>query len=135
RGRSLQDRSGGNAGNRLFYRIAKWRFLRPAPPIGPIRRPAPAPGADQSIGGDELRHVVPAVGDLRERLSAEVLFALGDLLAAQRLVEEARAVRLEHPQVEAEKPLPHEMARALAHQLAAHAALLVRLEHIERVDL
>src|SRR5882672_12221947 len=73
----------------------------------------------------EQREVAPSVGHLGERMLAELLGLLRDLLAAEHLVEEARAVGLQHPEVEAEEPLAHEVASAGAHQLAAHAALLV----------
>src|SRR6185295_9274899 len=87
------------------------------------------------VGSDERGEVVPAVGDLGEVVLAEALAALGDDLAAERLVEEARAVGLEDPEVEPEEAVAHEVARAFAHQLAADAALLVGLQHVERVDL
>src|SRR5258706_16039279 len=68
---------------------------------------------DPRLGVDhEQREVAPAVGHLGERMLAELLGLLRDLLAAERLVEEARAVGLEHPEVEAEEPLAHEVAGA-----------------------
>src|SRR4051794_20370956 len=80
-----------------------------------------------SVGRDhEGREVVPGVGDLGEGVQAEALGLLGDLLAAHRLVEHARAVRLEHPEVEAELAVAHEVPRAGAHEAAADAAALLR---------
>ena len=58
-----------------------------------------------------------------------------ELLPAHRLVEHARAIRLEHPEVEAEIAVADEVAGRGAHERPADAATLVRLEHVERVDL
>src|SRR5688572_29660331 len=70
--------------------------------------------------------VVPGVGHLDERVQApEALGLLARLHAAQRLVEHARAVRLQHPEVEAEAAPAHEMARRGARERAAHTLPLV----------
>src|SRR5438067_4618960 len=108
---------------------------------GPSRRRpgpnhwAPAFAGVRLLVDDEVGEVAPAVGDLGEVVAPELLGALADHLAAERLVEEPRAVRLEHPEVEAEEAVAHEVARARAHERAAHAALLVRLQHVERINL
>src|SRR5258706_8686222 len=91
---------------------------------------------DPRLGVDhEQREVAPAVGPLGERMLAELLGLLRDLLAAERLVEQARAVGLQHPEVEAEEPLEHEVAGAGAPPLPAPPPPLVGLPPGERGDL
>src|SRR5436190_7131898 len=68
-------------------------------------------------------------------MPAEALGPLADFLAAHRLVEHPGAIGFEHPEVEAEVAIAHEMARRGAHQSASDAAPLLGLEDIERVDL
>src|SRR6478672_9352958 len=125
-----------DAGSRLFYPIAR---CGPCVSRTPTRPVAAQPRGDAMTSASVRRHqgreVVPAVGDFGEVVLAQPLVALGDHLAAQRVVEQARAVCLEHPQVEAEQALANEVARALAHELAPDTALLMRLQDVERIDL
>src|SRR5205809_6684434 len=83
----------------------------------------------------ERRQVVPAVRNFSKGVFTESLGTLGELLPAHRLIEHPRAIGLENPEVEAEIAVAHEMARRRAHEGAADATALVRLEHVERVDL
>src|SRR5258708_31515864 len=66
---------------------------------------------------------------------AELLGLLADLLAAERLVEQARAVGLQHPEVEAEEPLAHEVAGAGAPPPPAPPPPLGGPQPAERGDL
>src|SRR4051812_47729901 len=83
----------------------------------------------------ERRQLLPAIGDFGVGMHAEPLALLAHLDPAHCLVEKPRAVRLEHPEIEAEMAVADEMPRALAHQRPADAAPLRPLEHVERVDL
>src|SRR5258708_35836267 len=80
----------------------------------------------------QQREVAPAVGHLGERMLAELLDLLADFLAAERFVEEARAVGLQHPEVEAEEPLAYEVAGAGARPPPPHAPPLGGLAPLER---
>src|SRR3954470_3602196 len=76
------------------------------------------PNAVSGRGGRGQRgEVVPAIRDLGERVQPQALGLLADLLPAHGLVEHARAIRLEHPEIEAELAVAHEVARAGAYQL------------------
>ncbi len=92
-------------------------------------RPIPASAIKTS-------QVVPAVRDLGEVVQPEALGLLRRSSSpAEGTVEHARAIGLQHPEVEAETAVAHEMPRAGAHQLAPDAAALLGLQHVERVDL
>jgi hypothetical protein len=66
---------------------------------------------------------------------AQPFGALGDFLAAHRLVEETGSIGFQHPEVEAEVTVADEVARRCADEGAARAAAVLRLQDVERVDL
>src|SRR4051794_3573484 len=92
-------------------------------------------GLRAGLASDQSVQVMPRVGDLREGVQSQPLPLLADLRSAQGLVEEPRAVGLEDPEIEPEAAAAHEVAGAFAHERAAGALALARLDHVERVDL